>query len=499
MSQEGSHDHDRMDVAFVGGLAWSAGAKWLTQIITWASVLVAARILSPADFGLVEMAGFVVGLTNILAEFGIGMAVMQMHELDRRVLAQLNTVCIALCTLAFFGSAASASLIAAFFRSEQLERMIVVTSVCFFITGFQSVPQGLLQRDMDYRRLSLAEAAMSLIQAVVTVGCAVLGAGYWALIAGVVVGKGTSALLTSYWKPIPLALPRWKEVLAPLRFGWQVAVGRLAGAAYTQADGIVVGRTMGNAPLGSYRLALNLATAPGEKISMLIMRVAGPLFAKIQNDRALVRRYFLIVTESLALTVFPITFGLAVTAPEVVHVVLGPQWAAAVVPLRWLALFMGLRTMSGLLSQVLTSLRYTAFCMWISMLSLAVMPVSFYFASRWGLGAVAACWLALSPVTVGPLVLMLRRAISLPWRDYLDAVLPALLASAAMVAGLMAIRISPLPGGWPVSFSLAVQVVAGGAIYGTVLMLGYRERVLRYVRFFRQLRKKRDLLATADL
>ena len=68
-----------------------------------------------------------------------------------------------------------------------------------------------------------------------------------------------------------------------------------------------------------------------------------------------------------------------------------------------------------------------------------------------------------------------------------------------MVMGVMAIRIWLLPKGWPVSFNLAVQVVAGGAIYGTVLMLGYRERVLRYVRFFRQLRKKRDLLATADL
>ncbi len=499
MSQEGGQGHDRLDVAFVGGLAWSAGAKWMTQVITWASVLVAARLLSPADFGLVEMAGFVVGLTNMLAEFGIGTAVMQMHELDRRVLAQLNTVCIALCTLAFLGSAASAPLIAAFFRSEQLERMIVVNSLCFFITGFQAVPQGLLQRDMDYRRLSLAEAAMSLVQAVVTVGCALLGAGYWSLIAGVVVGKGTSAVLTAYWKPIPLAQPRWKEILAPMRLGWHVAVGRLAGAAYTQADGIVVGRTMGDAPLGNYRMALSLACAPGEKISILIMRVTGPLFAKIQNDHALVRRYFLIVTESLALTVFPITFGLAVTAPEAVHVVLGPKWAAAVAPLQWMAVFIGVRTMGALISQVLTSLRYTAFCMWISLLSLALMPVSFYIASRWGLGAVAAAWLVLSPITLGPLALKLQRAIPLRWREYLDAMLPALVGSAVMVTGVMAIRIWLLSRGWPVTFNLAVQVVAGGAIYGTVLMLGYRETVLRYVRFFRQLRKKRDLLATADL
>ena len=85
-------------------------------------------------------------------------------------------------------------------------------------------------------------------------------------------------------------------------------------------------------------MALTLASAPAEKISTLIMQAAGPLFAKIQNDPALVRRYFVIILEGIGLAAFPLMLGLAMVAPEAVQAVLGPKWIAAAAPLAWLAL-----------------------------------------------------------------------------------------------------------------------------------------------------------------
>src|SRR5271157_4112125 len=178
MSAEEPPHHRRLDAQFVGGLAWTAGAKWVTQSATWLSVLIAARLLSRADFGTVDMATFVVTVTNVLAEFGIGTAVLQMRELDRRALAQLNTVSLIFSTIAFAGSVAIAPLIAAFFKIEQLKLLVIVNSLGFFITAVQAVPQGLLQRDMDYRRLSLAEAVQAIVQAGVLVATALAGFGY---------------------------------------------------------------------------------------------------------------------------------------------------------------------------------------------------------------------------------------------------------------------------------------------------------------------------------
>ncbi len=482
MSEPDSQQPSKLDHAIVHGLAWTAGAKWMTQLITWASVLAAARLLSPSDFGLVEMAAYFTVVTNLLAEFGISAAVLQMPELDRRVIAQLNTISVLFCTLAFGLSAAGAPLVAAFFRSDQLRLLVVISSVNLLITGFQAIPGGMLQRRMDYRRLSLAEAALALVQAVVTVGCALFGAGYWSLVAGMLAGKASSAVLTACWSPVPFALPKWGEISAPLRLAWHVTVGRLAWVMYSQADGIVVGRTMGNAVLGTYRLAISLAGAPAEKVSLLIMRVTGPLFANVQDDVTLVRRYLSIMTEFLALTVLPLTLGLAAVAPDAVAVILGPKWAEAVSPLRWLAVFAAIRTMSTLIGQVLTSLRFTRFTMWTSLISLLVMPASFYVASRWGPGAVAASWIIMSPVTAVPLLTKVLKATRIGYRAYLDLVLPALVGSAIMVAAVLGIQIY-LPKNWPQAAGLSLQVMAGAAIYCGVMWLLYRERMLRYVRF----------------
>ena len=70
--------HSKLDKAVFHGLAWTAGAKWLTQIATWASVCISARLLSPADFGLAGMAGAITNVANFLAEFGLGATVLQM-------------------------------------------------------------------------------------------------------------------------------------------------------------------------------------------------------------------------------------------------------------------------------------------------------------------------------------------------------------------------------------------------------------------------------------
>jgi O-antigen/teichoic acid export membrane protein len=244
---------------------------------------------------------------------------------------------------------------------------------------------------------------------------------------------------------------------------------------------------------------MNVAAAPTDKIGLLVMRVTGPLFARVQNDPVLVRRYFRIGTEALSLAVFPLMFGLAAVAPEAVQVVLGPKWAGAVGPIRWLAVFMGLRTLSTLMTQVLTSLRYTRFNMLISLLSFVVMPVAFVVASRWGTTAVAASWIVLAPVTVLPLLVKLLRAIHVRYRDYLAMLAPALVASAVMVAAVLALRMSMNGSQTRTALKLALQVVSGGAAYGGVLLVFYRDRISRYFHFAMALRRGNAELAESEL
>jgi PST family polysaccharide transporter len=485
-------EHTRsLDSVFAGGLAWSAGSKGVTQILSWTSVLVAARLLATSDFGLAGMAGAFLVVTNVLAEFGIGSAVLQMQELERDVVAQIHTFACLMCGLVFLAAEAASPLIASFFKSERLLPVLLVNNIAFFLTGFQQVPLALMQQQMDYRRISLAEAASASIQALLTIAGALAGFGYWAIIAGFVLGKLAGTALNYYWQPIHFRRPRWKDIATPVKMGGQIAISRLAWSTYTQSDGIVVGRVLGASALGTYQMAMTLAAAPAEKVSTLVMRAAGPLFAKVQNDHALVRRYFLIIVEAMSLTVVPMMLGLAIVAPEAVRVVLGTKWSGAATPLFWLALFVILRTASVLCDQVLVALRQTRFTMGMSLLNLAVMPLSFFIASRWGVNAVAASWLILSPITILPMILKLIQGIRFSVSEIVETLMPGLAGSAVMVPVVGLLHEWRSAGPYP---RLGVEISCGAAVYLVVVMGPFCEKVLRYFRFLKSLRQEQAIL-----
>ena len=107
----------------------------------------------------------------------------------------------------------------------------------------------------------------------------------------------------------------------------------------------------------------------------------------------------------------------------------------------------------------------------------------------------AAAWIVLAPLTVLPLVwMMLRRTDTTPLRLG-AALLPGLVGASVMAGAVFALRAWLAMGQWPVVASLLLQVTIGAAVYAGVLWGFFRERVMRYVRFVRELRKERDIVA----
>jgi len=492
MSPSQYEEQRKLDARFAGGLAWTAGAKWATQILTWGSTLVIARILFPADVGIAEIAGIFTSITNVLAEFGIGTAVLHMPDLNRRTLDQLHLFSFLLCTGIFGLAVLGAPLLAMFFRSDHVA-FFAANNVCFLLTGMQAVPFGLLQRDMDYRRLSLVEALTVSVQAVVTVLAALAGLRFWSLFAGGLAGRIAATALICYWKRLSFAWPRWADIRRPVEMGRHVAISRVTSASCGMADSIIVGRMLGESALGTYRMAMNLASAPAEKISSLIMRTASPLFANVMDDVPLVRRYYLIIAEFLSLSVMPLMLGLVMVAPQAVLVVLGPRWVAATAPLQWLGLFMIVRVLGVLAEQVLVSQRLTRFTMRISIVNFVVMITAFIVAAHWkGSTGVAAAWIVLSPVTILPLLIILLHKITLPVRQYAAALLPAVAGSAVMGLAIWILNRQLSSLHLAVQVSLPVLVAAGGLVYAGFILSLFRGRIVRYTNFLSNLRRGKE-------
>lgn len=474
-SDESARERERLDRSLVKGLAWTSGANWLTQILTWASTLVVARLLTPEDYGLIGMATIYLGLVSLLSEFGLGASVVILHDLSRKQIAQMNGLGVIFGMVGVLLTLAAAKPLAVFFSAPRLPTVMLVMSGAFLVSGFRIVPESLLQRDLEFRLLALINAASALAAAIGGVALAVAGLGYWALVlayvAGPVVRTGAAVTL----RPHEFAWPRRGQLKEALTLSGNIIVSRLAWYGYSTADFLVIGRILGQEALGFYNIGWALASVPVNKVTAILLRVVSSVFSAVQESSDQLRRYFLLLTEALATITFPATVGLALVAPEFVDVVLGDQWTGAVGALQLLAVYAGFRSIVPLLSHVLNVVGDARFEMKMSVLQGVVLTAGFLVGTRWGIEGVAAAWLALHPLMNVPVYLRVFRRIDLRLHDYLRALWPPLSSTVVMSLGVTAIY--HLASGSPPVVRLALEVVGGAGIYIGLMLTAHRARL----------------------
>src|SRR5271165_3571290 len=465
-----------LDRTMIRAMAWTGAAKWATQLFTWASTIVVARILVPSDYGLFGMATIYLGLVALISEFGLGQAVITLREMSSEHIAQLNTLSVAAGGLLFAISCVAAKPLGTFFHAPKLPAVVVVMSLGFLISGAQVVPDALLQRDLRFKLLASFDTLRGFVQTLTTVVLAWLGFNYWSLALGSLAGVVTYVVLSVGARPHGFGWPRVSEIKRALRFSGDVLGSRVAWYVYSNSDFLVAGRMLGQVPLGAYTIAWTIASTPVEKITNMITRVTPAFFSAVQHDKPELRRYLLRITEGLALLTFPASIGMALVADQFVLVVLGPKWGAAIMPLRLLAVYAALRSITTLFPGILYATRHSRFVLWNAFIAAAVFPAAFYFASRWGTTGIATTWIFLYPLITAPYVWRTFVEIDLPVWTYLRSLAPAMRACTAMIIMVVGVRLAT-PLAWPPIARFAISVLAGALTYLAVLALADRQRL----------------------
>lgn len=485
-----------MDKHLVGGIAWSAAAKWSNQLLSWGCLLIVAHLLTPADFGVVGMAAVFLGQVIIFSEFGFGSAVITLRDLTVDEIAQINTFSVISGVIGCLISLALARPLGWFFRSPQLPAVIVVMSSAFLITGFRTVSLSLLQKELRFKELSIIDTVTAVTQSLCILLLAWMRWGYWALVVGNVVGPAVSTGLNVALRPRGFARPRLRAIGHALNFSWQVLVARLSWNLYTDADFVVAGRMLGATPLGAYSFAWNLATLPVEKVTALVGQVTPAFFSANQSDQVGLCRYLRTLTEALSLVTFPATIGVALVAPEFVMLVLGKRWSGVIAPLEVLAFYGSIRSITALLGPLLTTLRDTRFLMWNHLIALVVMPTAFYVGSRWGASGIAWGWVVAYPFVALPLYLRTFRQIGMSVPTYLAAIRPALDGTVAMILAVGLLKWA-IPAAWPPYARLGLESTAGGAAYLITVSVLHGDRLRSFLNLYRRIRDANSAVATS--
>lgn len=477
-----------LDRSLVHGVAWTGGIKWLVQLLTWAGTIFVMRLLTPEDYGLVGMAALFLGVVELASQFGLGASIVALRKLTPSQLAQLNTLAVLVGVVALVVAALGARPVAAFFDSPRLVGVVTVLGTTFLISAFKVVPAALLRRDLRYKTLAAIEAVGAVIGVGSTLAMAWAGLGYWALVLGQVVEYLVGSLTFRVVLPQAFSWPRLGDVGHAIHFSSHVFTSQFAWWAYSNADYLIIGKRLGQVPLGNYTSAFNLSRMPAEKISGMAMRVTPGIFSAVQDDPVELRRYVLLLTEGLSVVTLAPIIGLGLVAPELIPLLLGDAWLGAILPLQILAVGAGLTAFRPLLPQVLTMVQETRFPMKVSLAAVAIFLPSFWFSSRWGVAGVAVTWVVLEPFAVAlPLLLKIRQVIGLPIRAYLRSLWPAVSSVSVMAGVVLAVR-RVGAGTLDLPLLLGAEVMVGALAYVALLLLLHRSSLNRLHRAVKLLR-----------
>jgi PST family polysaccharide transporter len=312
----------------------------LTQGLVQLGVLaVLARLLSPADFGLVGLATVFVGLGALLAQFGISVAIVRQPELTERHIRAAYTLALGLGLAVSLLVAAAAPLLAGLFRNPALTEVLRALGLIFLLSNPSAVAEALLEREMAWGRLMWINLIAFVLGYALT-GCilAVQGYGAWALVGSQLAQALLRTMLLLRTSPHPKRpLIGGHEIGTLARFGGGYTLARLFNYGAQQGDYLVVGRVFGVAPLGFYTRAFKLMQLPATYFAAVIAKVLFPIMARVQSELDRLRMAYLTSSAVIAIVTAPLSALMIVTAPDIVDVVLGPRWQPTVAPFQILA------------------------------------------------------------------------------------------------------------------------------------------------------------------
>lgn len=417
----------RLAVRGAGVTVFAQGLVFATQLI---ATVVLARLLTPADYGVVAMVTTFSLLLTSFGENGYVEAVIQRKHIDHFLASNLFWINVGVGLLLALSFAAAGSLLAKFYGNQLVAHVAVGISLTIFISGTSVLHLALLQRALNFTAKSLNDFLSTVISVVGTIGLAWAGWGYWALVAGAV-GKSLLQSVGAWY------LCRWTPGL-PSRANGTASVVRFAMNVYGRysinycarnMDNLLVGWRLGPNFIGFYKKAYDLFVMPVNQLLIPVFAVALAALSRLDSKSLEYKRYFLNGVSILAFVGMGIGAYLTLESKDLIRLLLGPQWDASARIFMFFGPGIGVMLIyitTGLIH--LSIGRADRWFRWV-LVEFAVTGLFFLVGLRWGAEGVAAAWTASFWILIIPAFWYAGKPIGLGFTPVLSVVWKYLLGS----------------------------------------------------------------------
>ncbi len=454
------------------GTAWLLAGNVGRRFLEFAFGIALARLLVPADFGMMVTISVFTGFAGMIMSGGMGQSLIRAQSATEQDFRAIFTMQMALSAILYALLFVAAPFVADYFHNPLYADLLRVSALVFFLRPSALMRNAWLNREMDFRKRSFAAVATGLVTGVCGVWMAWRGFGVWSLVVSGLIGAFVNNLLLLLITPLKL---RPSLDVAAMRrhssYGFKITVNDFLGYLTRESKNLLLSKLAGASFLGLFNKSESLGRMPNDLVMPATMQPLFRAMGKIQDDLDQTRYLYYRSITLLMVYTTPLYVGMWWTAEPFIAVVYGEKWLPVAEPMRILViagLFFTVMFPSGVLLDARNRLTQE---MYVLVARLFVILAACYIGLRWGLTGVA--WGLVFSYFFGTTAvhILVCRTLRTRARDLLPAILPGL-ALNVMLFALLALAdtlLAAYRNTVPLAY-LALMALIGTVLYAAMFL-----------------------------
>ncbi|WP_455962130.1 lipopolysaccharide biosynthesis protein [Bacteroides bouchesdurhonensis] len=466
--------------AFIG-VSWSVIEKFSVQGTNFLLQIILARLLMPADFGLIAIILVFIQISQVIIDSGFASALIQKKkciEEDYTTVFYCNLI---ISLVIYFILFFTAPLIAKIYNEVELISLLRVISVSLLFNALSIVQRTKLVKNVDFKSISIYSFLSSVSSGGISIVAAYSGAGVWALVLQVLLNSLFLFLL--FWiktKWIPSFSFSIRSFNSLFKFGSNLLLTNLLNTLYRNLYSMIIGKKYNSADLGCYSRADQFAMFPSNNLSLIILRVAYPVLSRIQDDDKRLRGAYVELLKYSSFIIFPLMLGLAAVAEPFIIAILTEKWIFVVPLLQILCFDWMFDHMSAINLNVLYVKNHTGWALNIEIIkkiiAILILIITIPF------GVVVMCWGRVLYSIFAVIIngYFTNKLIGLSLFSQILDILPYFVGSLCMAGLVLVINtldFSPI-------IQLSVSFIVGVSFYSLLSFLFFRPILLSLYKFY---------------
>lgn len=447
----------------IHALKWSFIGTSAMQAIQFAISIVLARLLMPAEFGLIAMLALFMALASSLLDCGFGQALIQKLDVGRRDLSTVFYFNIAMSAVMFGLIWLAAPVIARFFGEPALIGLTRFLGINLIVNAFGLVQGVLLTKTLDFKMQAIVTVIGTIVSGTIGVTLAWRGFGVWSLAAQSVAANTVRVIL--YWR-----FNRWRPMfafsMASLRtmfpYGSRLLMSGMLNTIFENVYPVLIGKLYSKTDVGFYSRAMSAQKMPSGVLTGIVSQVAFPAFASIQNDRPRLKVAYRATIVYACFLAFPLMLGLAAVAKPLFLLVYTSKWAESIGYFQVLCLMGMLLPLHSLNLSILMAIGRSDIFFRLEVFKKIVLSIAIVATCRFGIMAMVCGQVAASVACLAINTAYSGVTIGYPLREQLRDVMPSFLLAGAMACVIALVGSNLQSSLW---VSLTAQVFLGVIFY----------------------------------